>query len=298
MTQKCKQNRIKCGSSETLRAVCSKQISNINIKTRRAHKSPQFFSHWLAGLIDGDGSLLVSKQGYSSCEITVAEREWKILETVKSRLGGSIKPRTGVRALRWRMHNRGGMRQLIELINGKLCLPEKEEQLKKVCHVLQLQPLLGARPQPNNGWCAGFFEAEGYLHINSSTLQCSITLSQKKVEILERIACHFPAPIYHDKGWDGWLYAASSKESLFFWVKYFSRFPLISWKQIQLHRFKRVLLYKDRGVHRLGTGRPLQRFQRLLKEFAGVAAGGKEYVDYNLIESDESEQKDKVQTVK
>lgn len=292
---KYKQNRIKCGSSETLRAVCSQQISNINIKTRRAHKSPPFFSHWLAGLIDGDGSLLVSKQGYSSCEITVAEREWKILQTIKSRLGGSIKPRTGARALRWRMHNRRGMVELIELINGKLCLPGKEEQLKKVCHVLELKPLLGARPQPHNGWCAGFFEAEGSLHINSSTLQCSITLSQKKVEILKEIARHFPAPIYQDKSWDGWLYAASSKESIFFWVKYFSRFPLISWKQIQLHRFKRVLLYKDRGVHRTRQGRPYQRFQRLLKEFAPLAAGGKEYVNYDLIEW---EQKDKVQTVK
>ena len=291
---KCKQNRPERGSSETLRAVSPKQISNINTKTRKAHRSIDFFSHWLAGLIDGDGSLLVSKKGYTSCEITVAERERGILETIKSRLGGSIKPRTGARALRWRMHNRRGMYQLIELINGRLCLPEKEEQLKKVCHVLQLQPLLGARPQPNNGWCAGFFEAEGYFHINSTTLQCSITLSQKKAEILREIAQHFPAPIYHDKGWDGWLYAASSKESIFFWVKYFSRFPLISWKQIQLHRFKRALLYKDRGVHRTRTGRPWKRFQRLLWELRETSAGKKDYVDYDIIEVEE---KDKVQGV-
>ena len=277
---KCKENKAERGSSETLRAVCSQQISNINTKTRRAHKSSIFFSHWLAGLIDGDGSLLVSKKGYTSCEITVAEREWKVLETIKSRLGGTIKVRSGVRALRWRLHNRQGMEKLIGLINGKLCLPEKEEQLKKVCSILQIPPLLGARPQANNGWCAGFFEAEGYFHINSSTLQCSITLSQKKVEILRGIGVHFPAPIYHDKGWDGWLYAASSKGSIFLWVQYFSRFPLISWKQIQLLRFKRALFYKERGVHRTRTGRPWKRFQRLLKEFSG---GGKEYVDYNLM---------------
>jgi hypothetical protein len=30
----------------------------------------QSFCEWLAGLIDGDGSLLVSKQGYTSLEIT------------------------------------------------------------------------------------------------------------------------------------------------------------------------------------------------------------------------------------
>jgi hypothetical protein len=29
------------------------------------------FNEWLAGLIDGDGSLLISKQGYISCEITM-----------------------------------------------------------------------------------------------------------------------------------------------------------------------------------------------------------------------------------
>ena len=29
------------------------------------------FNEYLAGLIDGDGSLLISKAGYASCEITI-----------------------------------------------------------------------------------------------------------------------------------------------------------------------------------------------------------------------------------
>lgn len=259
---------VQWGSPETLRAVCSEKISNINTKTRSAHKSPLFFSHWLAGVIDGDGSLLVSRAGYTSCEITVAEKERQILQIIKSALGGSIKVRSGVHALRWRLHNREGMRNLLQLISGKLCLPERQEQLKKCCAALQIEAAPLARPQRNNGWCAGFYEAEGYFHINSSTFQCSITLSQKKCTLLRGIALELPAPVYYDSSWDGWLYAASSAQDISRWVHYFSKFPLVSWKQIQLRRFKRVLLYKGRGVHLTLSGRPWKRFQRLLKEFS------------------------------
>ena len=58
------------------------------------------FNQWLAGLIDGDGSLLVSKAGYSSCEITVALADERMLRIIQNKLGGSIKPRSGVPAIR------------------------------------------------------------------------------------------------------------------------------------------------------------------------------------------------------
>lgn len=58
------------------------------------------FNQWLAGLIDGDGSLQVSKAGYSSCEITVALADERMLRIIQNKLGGSIKPRSGVQAIR------------------------------------------------------------------------------------------------------------------------------------------------------------------------------------------------------
>ena len=75
--------------------------------------------------------------------------------------------------------------------------------------------------------------------------------------------------IFYIESWDKWLYSASSLADISNWVKYFSLFPLRSWKQIQLQRFKRVLLYKSRGIHLRGpaAGRSWKRFQQLLNEF-------------------------------
>jgi len=51
-------------------------------------------------LIDGDGCLLVSKAGYSSCEITVALADERMLRIIQIKLGGAIKARSGVKAIR------------------------------------------------------------------------------------------------------------------------------------------------------------------------------------------------------
>jgi len=75
------------GTSETTRATLFSQREN-------------YFNQWLAGLIDGDGSLQVSKKGFTSCEITVALHDEHMLRVIQNKLGGSIKPRSGVRAIR------------------------------------------------------------------------------------------------------------------------------------------------------------------------------------------------------
>lgn len=309
---------INVDSPETLRVICSNKIFNINTRSDNAHKKKEFFSYWLAGVIDGDGSLLLSRAGYTSCEITVGEQEWHILSKIKQQLGGRIVPRSGVRALRWRLHNKRGMCALVNLINGKCLTPERQKQLSIVYTALGVTPcekanreklstklitlstqsrnlqfvcpqvsLSGARASPNpkrgndckckstqgklldqTGWCAGFFEAEGYFHVNSRTFQCSLTLSQKSSQVLKQINRSFPGSIYYDKSWNGWVYASSGVEDLSRWLLYFSKFPLSSCKQIQLRRFKKILLYKERGVHLQKTGRSWKRFQRLVDQFA------------------------------
>jgi hypothetical protein len=91
------------------------------------------FNEWLAGLIDGDGSLLISKKGYSSCEITVHLSDEKMLRLIQNQLGGSIKPRSGVQAVRWRLHNEKGMLDLINRINGNIRHSSRLKQLHHLC---------------------------------------------------------------------------------------------------------------------------------------------------------------------
>lgn len=255
------------GSSETTRADFSEEISNINTRARNAHKSQKFFSHWLAGVIDGDGSLLISKAGYTSCEITVDEKERQVLNLIKSHLGGKITRRTGVSALRWRLHNKKGMHILLERIQGKILTPERYQQLARVSDALNVECAPLGQFSKDNAWLAGFYEAEGYFRVNSSTIQCSVTLSQKNSYILRQIQKQMPGRIYWDRSWQGHLYAASSVEDIKNWVRYFSQFPLCSWKQYQLTRFKKVLLYKGRRIHLTRVRAPWKRLQRLLHEF-------------------------------
>lgn len=256
-------------SSETIRAACTEKISNVNLLSKNRYKNPNLFSWWLAGLIDADGLLLVSKAGYTSCEITVAEKEWHILALVKSKLGGSIKKRTGVKELRWRLHNTPGMKTLVSLINDKLSLKVRNDQLLKVSQQLEVYKRDTSSLFSNeNAWLAGFFEGEGYFHLNKNNFQLSITLSQKDKTLLDKIASLMGGRVFFDKSWDGWLYAASNVDDIALWVNYFSRFPLISYKQIQLRRFIRLLLYKSRKVHLKKEGRDRARFDRLVSGFS------------------------------
>lgn len=52
--------------------------------TRAAHHTTSFCK-WLAGLIDGDGSLLVSKKGYTSLEITMGLEDLPCLKYIQNK---------------------------------------------------------------------------------------------------------------------------------------------------------------------------------------------------------------------
>jgi ubiquinol-cytochrome c reductase cytochrome b subunit len=96
------------------------------------------FNEWLAGVIDGGGSFLVSKSGYSSCEITMDKLDYHTLMLIKNKLGGSVKLRSGVNAYRYRLHNREGMIQLVNMVNGNIRNSKRIPAFIKVCTVLNI----------------------------------------------------------------------------------------------------------------------------------------------------------------
>jgi len=144
------------------------------------------FGYWLAGLIDG--SLLVSKAEYVSCEITLHESEIEALYYIKSKLLlGSVSKRSNAKAYRWRLHNKLGMIKLINIINGKLIHPKKHEQLIKVCKVLGIEPILTHDISIDNAWLTGLIDAEGSFNCNSLNNQLSISIAQKDKNFLDNI---------------------------------------------------------------------------------------------------------------
>jgi hypothetical protein len=63
------------------------------------------------------------------------------LSFIKNKLGGSIKLRSGVKALRYRLHNKQGMINLINRINGNIRHTSRFKQLNDICSALNIKIL-------------------------------------------------------------------------------------------------------------------------------------------------------------
>jgi hypothetical protein len=200
------------------------------------------FNQWLAGIIDGDGCLLVSKAGYCSCEITMGIYDEPLLMRIKQVLGGSVKPRAGLNAVRYRLHNTPGMIELINSINGYIQNTVRISQLKRVCNSLGIEYIPPQKLTLQSTWFAGFFDAEGTVTFslkeygtNSLTRpQLSISVSNKKKEdLLVFIDC-FGGNIYFDKSWNGYNWYITSREDVEYFLSYTKLTRLI--RSVKLHR--------------------------------------------------------------
>jgi len=96
-------------------------------------QSENNLNQWLAGLIDGDGCFQLSKKGYASLDIVMETRDKHCLYQVKQRFGGSVKLRSGVKWLRYRLHHKKGLLDLIDAVNGEIRNPVRLLQLNKIC---------------------------------------------------------------------------------------------------------------------------------------------------------------------
>lgn len=193
------------GTSETTRATSFVPIFfDISKKMDKEAR----FNQWLAGIIDGDGSLQVSKAGYSSCEITVALADERMLRIIQNKLGGSIKPRSGVQAIRWRLHNRSGMIELVNRINGYIRHSSRLVQLNQVCAVLGVQLLSPDALHNKHGWFAGFFDADGtigyYPKGPYNRPQLTLSVTNKLYVDVVHFMSNFGGAIYFDKAQNGY----------------------------------------------------------------------------------------------
>ena len=145
------------GTSEAIRLL-NKNIRSIHkIGINNDLNRNLKFKQWLAGLIDGDGSFLLSKKGFASLEITMDIRDERALQTVKNIYGGSIKLRSSANALRYRLHHKEGLLKLINDVNGEIRNSYRLVQLNKICLKYGIILLYSEKLTYDNGWFSGFF---------------------------------------------------------------------------------------------------------------------------------------------
>lgn len=208
------------------------------------------FKQWLAGLIDGDGCFLLSKKGYASLEIIMDIRDERALQAVKNVYGGSIKLRSGVSALRYRLHNKKGLLNLINDVNGHIRNSIRLIQLNYICVKYDIAINCPGKLTLDNGWFSGFFDADGTITINSSNWQLSVSAGQKTSEILTPLVELFGGYVYIDRGGHGsFKWDITNEEGILNLIEYFKKYPSRSAKNNRLHLVPKYYELKNMKAH-------------------------------------------------
>lgn len=124
------------------------------------------WNQWLAGIIDGDGYFNIQKNGIAICEITMALEDESLLAQIKQKLGGRLSLKSGARAIRYRLAHKIGIIELINRVNGFIRNSIRVPQFYNICNNFNIKFI---EPKPltiNNGYMAGFFDADGSICIS------------------------------------------------------------------------------------------------------------------------------------
>lgn len=243
------------GTSETTRPLSFFSTYNNRLKDKA-------WNEWLAGLIDGDGSLLVSKSGYSSCEITMSLQDYHALAIIKQKLGGSVKLRSGVKAVRYRLHDNKGMIDLITRINGKIRHTSRLKQLEKVCILLNIEIIYPDAITIDNGWFSGFFDADGTINYSFKDKNPQLTISVTNKLLIDVINFKniFKGNVYFDKGQNGYYkWSIQSKDDINFFKTYLIKYPSRSNKKQRLFLTDKYYYLKDLKAYNACSNSPLYK---------------------------------------
>ena len=241
---------------------CNQQVTNVRtyssylVETSETTRTLSFnaneskFNEWLAGLIDGDGSLLVSKAGYTSCEITIDLMNEYTLRFIQNKLSGSVKLRSGVKAIRYRLHNKTGMINLINRINGLIRNTARLKQLHHVCSVLDIKFLSPDILHYRHNWFAGFFDADGTITYSIkgdySIPQLTISVSNKLLVDVIQFQNIFGGNIYYDRSQNGYYkWSVQKKDLIIIMLDYFKHCPSRTIKSNRLHLVKQYYSLVD-----------------------------------------------------
>lgn len=135
------------------------------------------FGSYLAGLIEGDGTIVVPKQersakgklNYPSAQIVFQLKDFPLCLIVQKIIGqGTICKKKQAAAYILTINNIQGLIELSNLINGKMRGPKYPqfvlliEYLNKKCPNLNIKPAgFNKNPLGSDSWLSGFIEADG-----------------------------------------------------------------------------------------------------------------------------------------
>ena len=240
-------SRLKSTNHKYCLMLCRKMSTTINNLDNTKDLKDLAFKEWLAGLIDGDGYFLLSKNGYNSCEITMHTRDKKVLYLVKHMYGGSVKQISNAFAFKYKLRNRAGLIALIKDVNGLIRNPIRLLQMNKLCVKFNIELKCSNNLTFNNGWLSGFIDSDGSIYYNEASGQVFIGISQKNKYLLEPLIRIYGGRVdISNPKIEAFKYVIYKKGELFNLIdNYFNEYPL------RTEKMKRVYLIKEFYLVRL-----------------------------------------------
>jgi Cytochrome C and Quinol oxidase polypeptide I/LAGLIDADG endonuclease len=181
-------------------------ISQIKLNNNLNYKDLSNFklSSYLAGLIEGDGTIIVPKTersvkgkiNYPSIQIIFNLKDLPLALMIQKELKfGSITRKKGVNAYIYSINNLEGLLKLTSLINGNMRTP-KIYALNNLIDWLNIKfkginipkNFINISPLDSNAWLSGFIEADGHFSVRTtstikySKVECKFELSQRQID--------------------------------------------------------------------------------------------------------------------
>jgi hypothetical protein len=228
-------------------------IPNINSK----------FGHYLAGLVEGDGSIIVpkversvkGKKNYPSIQIAFDSRDFPLAMIIQKEVGhGSISKTKGVNCYRLTINNYEGLIIIVFLLNGKMRTPKINnlylliDWLNNKFVNLNLEKKEGDKSfLGSNSWLAGFIDADGHFfaNIRKSSIACGFELVQSsvdkqgysKLDLMEKLAQLLKVKLgkLSRKKFPGYLeyrVRTGNLDSNLILIEYLEKYPLFSSKYL------------------------------------------------------------------
>lgn len=185
-------------SSESIRH----SFSTINYHSE-FNKLNHNFSYYLAGLIEGDGTIIVPKtekdqkgrNTYPSVQIVFGLYDLPLALMVQKTLEhGSISRKVGKNAYIFSVNNKEGIIKLINLVNGKFKTNKINALIKLIQwynnkgNTIKIEPKCCISLQ-SSSWLAGFIEADGHFSVRATEtglypkVECRFELCQAKTSL-------------------------------------------------------------------------------------------------------------------
>lgn len=227
---------------------------------KRGHNTDIVFNQWLAGLIDGSGSFKITKKGIVSLDIVLKITDKHCLYLIKQKFGGSVKLRSGLKWLRFRVHHKKGLLDLINAVNGEIRNPVRLLQLNKICEKYNITLAQPSLLTYNNGWLSGFFDSLGSVELIQNSVDQPLDSSTSLVITISHTNQYLLNPLIDLYGgaievsnknftWKVSINPHGGKE-LTLLLDYFKLCPARSTKHVQLKTIKQYLELKILKAHK------------------------------------------------